>query len=83
MDKAPQPYVDPNFGEPSKWVVDVQMKEWQDVPSRQKKMMIREKLMNARTVEDRNLAYNINKNEDNLKNTNNNNGYKSGNKGMR
>jgi len=71
MDKVPQPYVDPNFGEPPKWVVDVQLKEWRDVPSLQKSMMIQERIMNARTIEEQKLASYLKKNEDNLNNTKN------------
>ena len=82
MDKVPQPYVDPNFGEPPKWSVDIQLKEWRDVPSLQKNMMIRERIMNARTIEELNAAYNLQKMDNNLNKTKNNNRYQSGNKGM-
>ena len=82
MNKVPQPYVDPNFSEPPKWVVDVQLKEWRHVPSLQKIMMIQERLMNARTIEHINLAYNLKTNVDTSNIMNNSNGQKSGNQGM-
>jgi|APSaa5957512493_1039668.scaffolds.fasta_scaffold60873_1 hypothetical protein len=82
MDKVPQPYVDPNFGEPPEWIVSVELKEWRDVPSLQKRMMIRERIINARNIEELNIAYNLRKNENNLKKTKENHSYQSGNKGM-
>ena len=72
MDKVPQPYVDPNFGEPPEWIVNVQLKKWRDVPSLQKNIMIREKIINARTIEELNTAYNLQKIENNLKKTKDN-----------
>ena len=83
MDKVPQPYVDPNFGEPPKWIVDVQLKEWRDMPSLQKNMMIRERIINARTIEELNLAYNLQILEKKLNKTKKNQSYERGNKGMR
>lgn len=83
MDKVPQPYVDPNFGEPPKWIVDVQLKEWRDVPYLQKSIMIKDRIMNARTIQELNLAYNLKRIENNLNKTKNNQSYESGNKGMR
>jgi hypothetical protein len=82
MDKVPQPYVDPNFGEPPEWNVNIQLKEWRDVPSLQKNMMIRERIMNARTIEELNAAYNLQKMENRLNKTKDNHSYDSGNKGM-
>lgn len=82
MDKVPQPYVDPNFGESPKWSVDIQLKEWRDVPSLQKNMMIRERIMNARTIEELDVAYNLQKMENNLNKTQNYSGYNGSNKGM-
>jgi len=79
---VPQPYVDPNFGEPPEWIVNVELKEWRDVPSLQKRMMIRERIINARNIEELNIAYNLRKNENNLKKTKENHSYQSGNKGM-
>ena len=82
MDKVPPPYVDPNFGEPHEWTVNVQFKEWRDIPSLQKNMMIRERLMNARTIEELNAAYNLKKIEKNLNKTKDNHSDQSSNKGM-
>jgi len=82
MDKVPQPYVDPNFGEPPEWNVNVQLKEWRDVPSLLKNLMIRERIMNARTIEELNAAYNLKKIEKNLNETKEKYSYQSGNKGM-
>mgnify|MGYP006076627051 CR=1 FL=1 len=82
MDKVPQPYVDPNFSEPPEWIVNVQLKEWRDVPSLQKSMMIRERIINARNIEELNTAYNLRKIENNLNKTKDNYSYQSGNKGM-
>ncbi len=53
------PYVDLNFSEPPKWIVDVKFKEWRNLPQNQKNLMIKERLMNARTSEELNLAYNL------------------------
>jgi len=82
MDKVPQPYVDPNFGEPPEWSVNVQLKEWRDMPLLQKNMMIRERIINARTIEELNIAYTLRKVENSLNKTNGNYSYQSGNKGM-
>ena len=82
MDKVPQPYVDPNFGEPPEWTVNVQLKEWRDVPSLQKNIMIRERLMNTRTIEELSAAYNLKKIENNLNKTKDNHSEQRSNKGM-
>ena len=58
-----QPYVDPNFGEPPKWTVQVEFKEWRQLPQHQKNLMIKEKLMNARNSDELNLIYNLRKND--------------------
>jgi len=84
MDKVPpEPYVDPNFGTPPVWIIDVHLKKWRDLSPLQKELMIQERVMNARTTEELNLAHNLIKIENNLNKTKNKNSYYSGNKGMR
>ena len=77
-----QPYVNPNFSELPKWTVEVQFKEWRHLPRLQKNLMIKEKLMNARTIEEQHLAYRLQKIESHLNKTKNTMDYKSSNKSM-
>ena len=61
-----QPYVDPNFGQLPEWNVDVKFVEWRYLPDDQKQTMIKERLMNGRTSEERNLIHKLLKIEHNL-----------------
>lgn len=65
MENVVQPYVDLNFVEPPKWIVDVKFKEWRNLPQQQKNLMIKERLLNARTSEELNLVHNLIKIEHN------------------
>lgn len=80
---APRSYVDPNFSEPPKWTVEVNLIEWRHLPSLQKNLMIQERLVNARTIEELNLAYTVKKIENNLNQLKNQASYDSSNKSMR
>lgn len=75
----PAPYIDPNFSEPPEWTVKVQLTEWRDLPPIQKELIILEKLRNARTTKEVELAYKLRKLEIKLHQTNKDQGYKSGN----
>ena len=77
-----QPYIDPNFSEPPKWTVEVEFKEWRDLPYLQKDMITKERLVNARTIEELNLAYSLKRSVHNLNKTNNDASYNSSNKSM-
>ena len=80
---VPKPYIDPNFSEPPEWTVKVQLTPWSELPLVQKEMMILEKLRNARTIKEVNLAYKLRDIENKLNNIQNKQGDGSGNQGMR
>ena len=67
--KVPGPYVDPNFSDPPEWTVKVQLTEWRDLPPIQKELIILEKLRNARTTKEVNLAYKLRELETKLQKT--------------
>jgi hypothetical protein len=81
---VPKPYIDPNFSEPPEWTVNVQLIPWSELPPVQKEMMILEKLRNARTTEEVNLAYKLRDIENKLHSKKQNDqGDNTGNQGVR
>lgn len=63
---VPQPYVDPNFCEPLEYTVKVQLTSWRELPLVQKELMILEKLRNAHTTKEADLAYRLREIENKL-----------------
>lgn len=55
MDSTIQPYLDPNFPQLPEYVDNVQMVTWENVPKRQKQLMLDEKRMNTRTSKEEKL----------------------------
>jgi hypothetical protein len=58
-----EPYSNPNFKNTSEYIVNVQLMQWRYLPELQKNLIIQDKILNARTQRDLELAQKLLNNE--------------------